>query len=94
LPLEVSAPVALGGLVAGLVERRRRLRGQAESRDGLLLGAGLITGEALFGIGLAAIAGWRGTTESLKWGIEASGVLSLACLLGVLWLFARSGRER
>lgn len=49
LPFALSIPIALGGLAA------LRRRGAAMGGDGLLLAAGLITGEALAGIALAAV---------------------------------------
>ncbi len=56
LPLEVSVPILLGGLVshAALTAVRRRRGDEAGAeRSGLLLASGLITGEALVGILLA-----------------------------------------
>lgn len=69
LPFELSVPILVGGLIAYFARRtfRRRLasatqpaereRIEAEqtegSRNGLLFGAGLITGEALVGIAMA-----------------------------------------
>ncbi|MEZ4373801.1 MAG: oligopeptide transporter, OPT family [Polyangiaceae bacterium] len=68
LPFELSVPILAGGLVAHFAERahkqrvarateaeRPQLEAQAETagRHGLLFGAGLITGEALVGIGMA-----------------------------------------
>jgi putative OPT family oligopeptide transporter len=55
LPLKLSATVCLGGLLAEL--SRRRSRGRlwvaTENEAGLLVAAGLVTGEALMGIVLA-----------------------------------------
>ena len=58
LPLELSVPIFIGGLIAYLVERRLGIRGdspQAEraKQNGILFAAGLITGEALMGIFIA-----------------------------------------
>lgn len=50
LPLELSVPIAAGGLIAWLV---RRTSIDANGSNKLLLAAGLITGEALVGILLA-----------------------------------------
>lgn len=52
LPLSLSVPILLGGLVAAAVARARAGT-PSESASGLLFGAGLITGEALVGILLA-----------------------------------------
>jgi len=59
LPLELMVPIFLGGLVAHLVERFHKIRADDEEgrdrahRPGVLFSAGLITGEALMGIGIA-----------------------------------------
>lgn len=69
LPLELSVPIAIGGLIALLTTGKI---GPATTGSGILFGAGLITGEALVGIliaipivitgdrdVLAAPAGWQ-----------------------------------
>ena len=56
LPLELSVPILLGGLIAAAAERARRRAGAAGSsgaQHGMLFAAGLITGEALIGILMA-----------------------------------------
>src|SRR6185436_4774321 len=61
LPLELSTPIFLGGLLAWLCERALKANGrvttpeEAESlgRRGMLFAAGVITGEALMGIVIA-----------------------------------------
>jgi putative OPT family oligopeptide transporter len=58
LPLDLSVPIFLGGLLAHLVERALGAAAQTEEgerlkRNGLLFAAGLITGEALMGIVIA-----------------------------------------
>jgi putative OPT family oligopeptide transporter len=58
LPLELSVPIFIGGLIAHLAQRSVRRRYRREEvgeklRPGMLFAAGLITGEALLGILLA-----------------------------------------
>ncbi len=58
LPLELSTPILVGGIVAHLAKRwndknRSEDSGQENMRRGVLLAAGLITGEALVGIFMA-----------------------------------------
>jgi putative OPT family oligopeptide transporter len=57
LPLELAVPIFAGGLVAHFAASRGRLAndGKAETRlrNGVLVAAGLITGEALIGIFMA-----------------------------------------
>ena len=53
LPLKLSAAIFLGGLVAEMVRRRTGGSADESGQAGLLAAAGLVTGEALMGIGLA-----------------------------------------
>jgi putative OPT family oligopeptide transporter len=58
LPLELSVPIFIGGLIAHVVERKLGIRGDSPEsertkQNGILFAAGLITGEALMGIFIA-----------------------------------------
>ncbi len=58
LPIELSVPILAGGIVAWLVERRFGIKADDPDKEkvhqrGMLFAAGLITGEALMGIGIA-----------------------------------------
>lgn len=73
LPFELDSAIMFGGLIAWAVSRGLNLKGlkpaRAESvrgaaeRTGLLIAAGLITGEALLGIGLALPIAATGNRE-------------------------------
>ena len=58
LPLELSVPIFVGGLIAYFVERRLGIHGEGPEAErakqsGILFAAGLITGESLMGILIA-----------------------------------------
>ena len=53
LPLELTTSIFIGGLVWWAAERSAAAGGGEQSLRGLLLASGMITGEALVGIGLA-----------------------------------------
>ena len=55
LPLSTMAALYVGGCVRGLVERVTRTRGRAESDPGILAASGLVAGEGLAGILVAAL---------------------------------------
>jgi len=84
LPLQLAVPIFAGGVVRLAVERRlgrSGLRGKAaerRGRGGVLFASGLITGEALMGIGLAGVIVVMRRPEVL-----AVGALPLAPLVGV-----------
>jgi len=96
LPLELMTPIFIGGVIAHLVERRLRRRGtdqaglERANRKGLLFAAGVITGEALMGIGIAIPIVTSGRADvlalpsSLHFG-ESLGLVVLA-VLGA-WLY-------
>jgi putative OPT family oligopeptide transporter len=96
LPLELMTPIFIGGVIAHLVERRLRAKGTDEAgleranRKGLLFAAGMITGEALMGIGIAIPIVYSGSAdvlalpESLRFG-EGLGLAVVAVL--AFWLY-------
>ena len=96
LPLELMTPIFIGGVIAHLVERHLRRRGtdqaglERANRKGLLFAAGVITGEALMGIGIAIPIVTSGRADvlalppSMQFG-ESLGLLVLA-VLGA-WLY-------
>jgi uncharacterized oligopeptide transporter (OPT) family protein len=69
LPLDYTAPIFLGGLLAHLVERGAGKRTAGDSdrlhQKGVLFAAGLITGEALMGIFIAIPIVVSGSAEVL-----------------------------
>lgn len=106
LPLELSVPILLGGMVAARARRSWRTvvrsasasedpRGQRDValRHGLLLSAGLITGEALAGIGLALPIVATGRTDVLSpWGSFDSPWPGVLLVSGVWYTLLRVAR--
>jgi putative OPT family oligopeptide transporter len=103
LPVELSVPIFIGGMIAWsaakVVMKRARAEGediveaenQAE-RKGLLFSSGLITGEALIGIILAIPFAFFESTDALR--IMPEGMEWLTSLLGIgaaiffmIWLY-------
>jgi putative OPT family oligopeptide transporter len=93
LPLELSVPIFIGGMVAWAAERslarRKDQFGQAfdevavrANRRGLLFASGLITGEALVGILLAIPFAASQSTTVLR--IAPEGFEPVADILGIL----------
>jgi len=68
LPLSVSSPIFLGGLVKMLVDKIKKSdESESDIGPGALLSSGLIAGGALTGIVIASLKGWI-------WETNASGV--------------------
>ena len=90
LPIELSTPIFLGGIVAHFAARNMRKRGATEEqvenggRSGLLFASGLITGEALVGIALAIPFAAAQSTDVLA--LAPEGFESVAGVLGLVGL--------
>ncbi|MFT4255584.1 MAG: oligopeptide transporter, OPT family [Pseudoxanthomonas sp.] len=102
LPLELMVPIFLGGLLAHLVERFHKVRADDEAgldrahRPGVLFSAGLITGEALMGIGIALPIVITRNPEVLALPFDAGAWaqwIGLAVLAFVGWLLYRTGKK-
>jgi putative OPT family oligopeptide transporter len=92
LPLELSVPIFIGGVIAWLVSRSRQEHSSAG--PGILLAAGLITGEALAGICMAIPIVISGKADilaaPLSWRAgSAAGLAVMAVIIVWLWLVAR-----
>jgi putative OPT family oligopeptide transporter len=101
LPLELSVPIFVGGLIAHLVERRLGIRDdspQAEraKQNGVLFAAGLITGEALMGIFIAIpiVMSGRADVLALGSGLQFGEGLGLAIVAGLAFWLYRVGASR
>jgi putative OPT family oligopeptide transporter len=97
LPLQLSVAIFLGGLVAWLAGRTHptaESRGLGE-RSGVLFAAGLITGEALIGIGMAIPIVGSGRADVLAfWGVREENWPGMILLALVMYLLYRSGSRR
>jgi putative OPT family oligopeptide transporter len=93
LPLELSVPIFLGGLLAHAVERALADRSEADRersmRLGILAAAGLITGEALVGIFLAIPIVLSGRPDVLAISDEPlGGAPGLLVMAGIaIWVY-------
>ncbi len=98
LPIELSVPIFVGGVIAFMAGRALKSRGasqvdaEAASRNGLLFASGLITGEALVGIALAIPFAAAQSTDVLAFAPE--GFDTVANILGIaafaffsMWLY-------
>ena len=97
LPLETTFAIFVGGVIRWVTDKLRDRRGFNDAQKarvdnaGVLTASGLIAGEALCGIVIAAIIarqlarGGQGTLFQLSWGNNwISGLIGLAVLIAVL----------
>ena len=83
LPLELSVPILAGGLIAEAARRANLRAGRTPGRGGVLFAAGLITGEALVGIGVAVPIVMSGTPDVLALGFSVPALVGLAIIAGI-----------
>jgi putative OPT family oligopeptide transporter len=107
LPLDLSVPIFLGGLITYLVERRAGIGDDPDARErlhrpGTLFSAGLITGEALMGIVIAIPIVMSGQADVLAlpealqpgpWG-EWLGLALLGVIAALLYRAAAAPRAQ
>ncbi len=92
LPLGLSVPIFLGGLLSSLLHRQRLPASEAAaSQPGVLLASGAIAGEALTGVGiaLAASLGFSRLGLGLPDGLQ-TGLSLVAVLTALLFFYWRS----
>jgi putative OPT family oligopeptide transporter len=95
LPLELSVPIFVGGLLAYLAGRRRRSAGESLAGRGMLFAAGMIAGESLTGVLLAIpiVVSGRADVLALPAALQfgnAAGLALYLALAGLLyWIASR-----
>ena len=91
LPLELSIPIALGGVIAYQVAKRKT----GGPDNGILFSAGLITGEALVGIGMAIPIVVFGRADIMAfWGVHDGNIPGIVLLAVVTFLLYRAGMSK
>lgn len=87
LPLELSVPICIGGLIAHYANRVNARRGVADAlRPGVLFAAGLITGEALLGILIAIpIASGKADLFAVPDEFHVGGIVGLMVVAAVAY---------
>ena len=96
LPVTLSVPIFLGGVIREIVERTRRKSAEAEeaTEDGILFSSGLIAGEAVMGV-LLAVAIYVGVKLELDvLGHAVSDALSVAALAAVAYVLYGAAKRK
>jgi len=91
LPLELSTAILVGGLIAYAASRRARASAGDASiaqRNGMLFASGLITGEALIGIGMAVPIVLTGNPDVIAIDAGVPSIVGLLVIAGLAgWLY-------
>lgn len=91
LPITLAVPIAIGGILA---YSAGRLQGRGSGRAGMLFAAGLITGEALIGILLAAPIVVSGRSDVLALPFSFGSPGAMAAFLAVAAALYLAGARR
>jgi putative OPT family oligopeptide transporter len=101
LPLDLSVPIFIGGLLAHLAERALGVAGQREQaesagRKGMLFAAGMITGESLTGIIIAIpiVSSGRADILALPARLHYGGWLGLIVIAALAVALYRTATRR
>ena len=99
LPITTTATVALGGLLRWLLESNAESEMESSSRRerGVLFGSGLVGGEGLLGVGIAAVAFLRGSAPSgigYEWAGQLAPLTALAAFILLTVYFVRRSKHR
>jgi uncharacterized oligopeptide transporter (OPT) family protein len=96
LPLATMAPLYLGGCVRALAERGRGGTTRSESDTGVLAASGLVAGEGIAGVAVAALvaAGLAPKELEPRLGGLAGEAAALAVVIAVCAFLWRGGRGR
>ena len=98
LPLGLSVPIFIGGVISWQIKRRSaeldKMQLTRRESLGLLVASGLITGEALIGIGMAVPIVVYGRADVLAfWGVHEGNLPGVVLLAIVAFLLYRAGKS-
>jgi putative OPT family oligopeptide transporter len=95
LPLSTMAALYVGGCVRGLLERRGAIRGHGESDPGILAASGLVAGEGLAGILVAALVAANVAPKTMAPVLHGlpGELTAVAAILLVCYFLYRGGRS-
>lgn len=95
LPVSTMFPVFLGGLLRMFLEKRAATPDDASDRreKGVLFGSGLVGGEGLLGVGVAAVAFYQGKAPAgfgTDWAGSLAWLVALAAFGLLVYFFTKS----
>lgn len=95
LPVTTMVPVFLGGMLRKYLEKQAATKEEANSRreKGILFGSGLVGGEGLMGVGIAAVAFYQGQAPQglgFDWAGPLAPFIALLVFALLIGFFTRS----
>ncbi len=98
LPLETTFAIFIGGVIRGIVDQRAAKRGFNEAQrarvenTGVLVASGLIAGEALMGLLVAAVVFFYGTFPAIAWPGASWLAIGVGLLMAAYLIFVPLGK--
>lgn len=94
LPLSTFTPLFIGGMLRMFLEKKAKSKEDKDAKRerGILLGSGLVGGEGLMGIGIAAVAFTQGKAPAgfgTEWAGSLSSIVALLVFAGLVIVFRR-----
>lgn len=93
LPLSLSTPIFLGGLIRHLAEKKKKKTNEGEDQ-GVLLSSGLIAGEALMGIFIALLLTFELNPDVGSYNSIVKSAISFACFFAVMVVMKKKAVEK
>lgn len=95
LPPDISVTLGIGAIIGWMLHRKHR---EGEAGPGMMIASGLIVGESLVGVGLAAVSGISGSDSALAVtgpGSETFTIIGgLIAFIAACWWFIRHAKPR
>ncbi len=98
LPLETTFAIFVGGVIRGIVDSRATRRGFNDAQKarventGVLVASGLIAGEALMGLLVAAVVFFYGTFPAIAWPGASWLAIGVGLLMAAYLIFVPLGK--
>jgi putative OPT family oligopeptide transporter len=98
LPLETTFAIFVGGVIRGIVDQRAARRGYNAAQKarventGVLVASGLIAGEALMGLLVAAVVFFRGGFPAISWMGGSWLAIAVGLVMAAYLIFVPLGR--
>ncbi len=98
LPLETTFAIFVGGVIRGIVDQRAARRGFNDAQKarventGVLVASGLIAGEALMGLLVAAVVFFYGTFPAIAWPGASWLAIGVGLLMAAYLIFVPLGK--
>ncbi len=96
LPVTLAIPMLIGGIIRYVIDKKKRKQTEAEQHfdSGVLLGSGLIAGEAIMGVVLAVFIYMNVNMRIDLYGGGIRDIISVLALGGISWYLYSTSKKK